>query len=244
MSGDRSHDKVMLAGVLACGLSVATYSSWAQFNIAAAAGYPVNLAWVVPVATDATAALGTRAWMSAHYHDGVRHYGRFLALAAIVLSVITAALHLIVPTTGPVPWQIRLVVGGLPSLALAALIHLGALAAQNRSSHRGKSTNRRTASPRAVTGAVEQVSTPEQQSVVSQVAKTENAMNLSTSPSATTHKVGSGSNRDRMFAHLDEHPLTTGVQLDALFHTRNYGRKIRRAWEQANGVNSARASGE
>jgi hypothetical protein len=214
---DRTHDAAMLVGVLACGLSVAAYSSWAQFNIATAAGYPLALAWVVPVATDATAALGTRAWMSAHYSDGVRGYGRLLAIAAITLSFLTAALHLVIPTTGPIPWQVRLTIGGLPSLALAALIHLGALTVQNKP--KAKTSSRKATAPRANTIIAEPAPAPE--STVSHIAVD--------APSPTQVNVG-GSTRDRMTAYLGEHPQASGAELDAQFGTKNYGRKIRATW--------------
>lgn len=232
---ERTHDRAMLAGVGACGMAVAAYSSWAQFSIAAAAGYPVALAWVVPVATDATAALGTRAWMSPHYGDKVRNYGAALACAAIGLSVLTAALHLVVPTTGPIPWQIRLAIGGLPSLALAALIHLGALTAKDkprvRSAVRGK-PSRKPASPHAGgTAVIAQTPTAELSSEVDKVATSENAMNLSTSVDFSTPSSSGDGVRARMFTYLDQHPEATGADLDREFGTKNYGRKIRRDWE-------------
>jgi hypothetical protein len=242
---ERTHDKAMLAGVVLCGVSVAAYSSWAQFNIADAVGYPTGLAWVVPVATDATAALGTRAWMSPHYGDGVRSYGRFLAIMAIVLSILTAALHLVIPTdspipctgtpvpcTGsPVPWYLRLAIGGLPSLALAALVHLGALTAQDRPKpSKTRSPSRRAASPHAV-AAVNQVSPAEDLVTVGQVATTDNAMNLSTTEGLPQIDRTTGSRRKRMFAYLDEHPDATGAELDSAFSTTNYGRRVRRDWE-------------
>lgn len=227
MSG-QTHDRAMLVGVVVCGLSVATYSSWAQFSIAEAAGYPANLAWVVPVSTDATAVLGTRAWMSPHYGSGVRSYGRFLALAAIALSIVTAALHLVVPADTPIPWQLRLAVGGLPSLALAALVHLGALTAKDKPKQKlGKPARKAAASPRAA-APVEQVPIGESPSVV---ACTEDVTDLPAFAIPAPDKVGSGSNRQKMFAYLDEHPDATGADLDTTFGTTNYGRKVRRAWE-------------
>jgi hypothetical protein len=228
---ERTHDKAMLAGVGLCGVSVAAYSSWAQFNIAEAAGYPTELAWVVPVATDATAALGTRAWMSPHYGNGVRSYGRFLAIMAIVLSILTAALHLVVPTDSPIPWYLRLAIGGLPSLALAALVHLGALTAQDRPKpSKARSPSRKTASPHAV-AAADQVSPAEDVVTVGQVATTDNATNLSTTGELSPIDRTTGSRRGQMFAYLDEHPDATGADLDSAFGTTNYGRKVRRDWE-------------
>lgn len=250
---EQAHDKAMLAGVLICGVSVAAYSSWAQFSIAVAAGYPAQLAWVVPVATDATAALGTRAWMSPHYSDHVRNYGCLLAISAIVLSFLTAALHLVIPTdvpgvpTGvPIPWQIRLAIGGLPSLALAALVHLGALTAKDKPRQKVTKSQaaRKTASPRAAL-AVEQVSPVATSVTVGQVAVTENAMNLSTSAIPDPNKAGSGSNRQRMFDYLDAHPDTSGADLDKIFGTTNYGRKVRNAWESRRTLHVVnQASGE
>jgi len=245
---ERTHDRVMLTGVGACGLAVAAYSSWAQFSIATAAGYPVALAWVVPVATDATAALGTRAWMSPNYGDKVRGYGQRLACMAIGLSVLTAALHLVVPTTGPVPWQLRLAIGGLPSLALAAVIHLGALTAKDKPRARPSAKSRdksarETASSQAVTAAAN-AQTPTARTV-SQVATTEHGMNLSTFTPPPAQSGDAGNTRARMMAHLDQHPAATGADLDAKFGTTSYGRKVRRDWEKNRGLHLVnQASGE
>lgn len=242
---ERTHDRAMLVGVGACGLSVAAYSSWAQWSIAAAAGYPVELAWVVPVATDATAALGTRAWMSPHYGSDVRRYGCFLALTAIGLSILTAALHLVVPTATPIPWSLRLAIGGLPSLALAALVHLAALTAKDRprqKSNKLPAARRAASSPRAA-AAVEQVPAGKSPSVADRDAPGEDVMVLPTPAIPAPNKVGSGSTREQMFAYLEQHPLTTGAHLDERFGTRNYGRKVRREWEQRQPIMTS-ASGE
>jgi hypothetical protein len=234
---EQAHDKAMLAGVGVCGMAVAAYSSWAQFNIADACGYPTGLAWVVPVATDATAALGTRAWMSPHYGDGVRSYGRFLAILAIALSIMTAALHLVVPTDHPIPWQIRLAIGGLPSLALAALVHLGALTAQDprRIKTSANKQTRRPTSPQAGTAMHAPVPVPQPRSVTDQVATTDNATKLSTSVRTSTQKKTANSRRTQMYAYLDQHPEATGADLDAAFDTTNYGRRVRRDWETRRG---------
>lgn len=52
------------------------------------------------------------------------------------------------------------------------------------------------------------------------------------------------SRRDKMFAHLDAHPDTTGAQLDGLFGTKNYGRGVLRAWKAEQSECAAIASGE
>lgn len=240
---ERAHDRALLGGVVLCGCAVAAYSSWAQFSIAYIAGYPVYLAWVVPVATDATAAVGTRAWVSPHYSNEIRTFGKRLAGAAILLSFITAALHLVVPTTGPIPWEIRLVIGGFPSAALAGLIHLAALAAKDKPKA-GRSSARKTTPTRVVAASAAQVPAVESSSIAGQVATTENATNLS-SPVNTAPKTDS--RRAQMLAYLDQNPDASGADLDAQFGTTHYGRKVRSAWLQAHRglrVVAEQASGE
>jgi hypothetical protein len=121
-------DRVTLAGIATCALPVAAYSSWSQFETSRMTGVPVGLAWVMPMATDASATVATRVWLNSEHPRPIRRYAATVALGCMLLSVAGAATHLVLADQqSPPQMWLRLLIGGLPSLALAALVHLGAL---------------------------------------------------------------------------------------------------------------------
>lgn len=89
-----------LIGVVVCAMAASGYG---QFNTGVAAGYPVALAWVLPVATDAAGLVTARVWMRAPRHTGVRDYAAGLTATTVTLSAISAVLHLLLPSTDTVP---------------------------------------------------------------------------------------------------------------------------------------------
>jgi hypothetical protein len=123
MTGQRDVDKPTIVGIIVLGLAVAAYSSYAQFMTAHLSGVPVPLAWVLPVSTDAIAAVATRVWLSQRYEKKIRRYAAFIALLALAVGFGFAAAH---DVAAGVVWM-RLAVGGVPTLGVAALVHLGAM---------------------------------------------------------------------------------------------------------------------
>lgn len=126
-------DRPTMLGIAGAALAVAAFSAWSQFEMARLAGTPVALAWVLPVATDACGFVASRVWISEDYTSGVRRYAAVLTLSAALLSILSAGTHLVLVDVAVAPLWLRLAIGGLPSAALAALIHLAALVASDRS---------------------------------------------------------------------------------------------------------------
>jgi len=225
-----------IVGIVACALPVAAFSSYSQFMTAHGAGMPLQLAWVLPMATDATAFVATRVWLSPLYTPGVRRYAASLVLTCMVLSFAGASIHLALPV---LPRWMGLPIGGLPSLALAGLVHLGALVgAGNKqvAAPSTASTNHRRRSRGATTGAGDAGlnSAPPAPSVVP-AARTAPASTPAADASAGASVVTLGDRgavRAQMLNYLDEHPNATGADLDRTFGTSNYGRTVVRHWKR------------
>lgn len=220
-------DRPTIFGIVVCGICVAAFSSYSQFQTARTAGVTLALAWVLPVATDATAFVATRVWLSLRYTRRTRLYAAFIACACMALSFGSAAIHLVLPALAP--WQLRLAVGGLPSLALAALAHLGALIAADHNAPQPRvTTPRKRASIPAPAEPIEVAAT----SVIPEPADSGAVVEIGS--------VREGGKRAQMMAYLDENPNATGAGLDHMFGTSNYGRGVLRAWQRQR----AQASGE
>lgn len=228
-------DRLTVAGIALCGVPVAAFSAVSLFTTAREAGVPVWLAWVLPVATDLCALVSTRIWLSARHSDGIRRYAAGIALAAMTLSFVGASLHLVVNGS---PWWLRLAVGGVPSLSLAAIVHLGAMIAMEAAGRR------RAAAPSAATPAVAAAppANTEQTGAGRDVdaipsPRPAPATNHAAPNAGTPHAVVSisekASRRAAMWAYLDAHPDASGADLDREFGTNNYGRSVRKAWEKA-----------
>lgn len=204
-----------IVGIIACGTCVAAFSSYSQFVTARLAGFPLELAWVLPMATDATAFVATRVWLSPQYRAKIRHYAAFIVLTCMVLSFVSASIHLAITT---MPAGLRLATGGLPSLSLAALVHLGALLAAdhvNAPARVRTSTRRKQAATQPAAPANEPPAVP----------ATADSSVIEITAAAT-------GKRARMLAYLDAHPDATGAQLDQAFDTNNYGRTVLRVWKK------------
>ena len=241
-------DRLTVVGIAAVGIAVAGFSASSLFTTATEAGVSSAMAWVLPVATDLSALICTRVWLSPRYGAGIRRYAAFLALADMLLSFLGAAMHLAISQASPhhladqAPVALRLAVGGLPSLTLAAMVHLGALIAAERSGKRaaeaaraGSRRSRRRAEQPAVQTSVE-TPTADAPEVLHEprpeaVTPAPSGASVSSSGTSNVVKIDKGSSRRaQMLAYLDEHPDATGGVLDEEFGTRNYGRSVRRAW--------------
>lgn len=242
-------DRSTLMGVVMCAVPVATYSAYSQFETARMTNVPWQLAWVLPVTTDATGFVATRVWLNPDNNRGVQRYAAFIALLCIGLSFAGAAIHLALAGASA-PWWLRLAVGGLPSLALAALVHLGAILAKQGRDEEKKTAPRResakkTRAPKTAS-AVEPVISPTS-TVPASIPDipTETAFPLNPTPVNATSvgsapEVGAGSKRAQMLAYLDQHGEVAGVELDRLFNTKDYGRGVLATWRKRH----PQASGE
>jgi hypothetical protein len=247
-------DKPTLAGVALCAVPVAAFSAWSQFETAKMAGVPGALAWVFPMATDATAFVATRIWLDDRFAPGlkadrddpteqrkrgVRRYAAGLAMAAILLSVGGAAAHLALQGVA-VPFWLQLSIGGLPSFALAGLVHLAAIIAAASIPSRPAKAKK---APKTV-GTVEARPPTSTVPAPKSASGTGSALHRGpdTASSIASPEIGKGSLRDRMLAYLDRHGEVTGAELDRMFNAKNYGRGVVRAWKKAHDL--PKVSGE
>lgn len=252
-NGAPQMDPLALVGIAVVGIAVAAFSARSLFDTAVLAGVSAYLAWVLPVATDMSAVVCTRVWLSTRFSEKIRRYAAFIAIVDMVLSFLGASLHLAitVPHGEIAPVWLRLAVGGLPSLSLAAIMHLAALIAVERSTAKMAATTRRPAGKRATkttttqrTGVTESpvatapaADAPEVPHKPRPEAATPEPSGASVStpvpPKSNVVKIDRDNSRSaQMLAYLNENPDATGADLDTKFGTRNYGRRVRRAWEQ------------
>jgi hypothetical protein len=255
-------------GVGAAVLGVLTFSTYSQYETARLVGVPWQLAWVLPIATDATELVAARAWMTTARDSGLRRYAATITIACMVLSFLGASGHLLIQRLTLIPDWLLVTIGGLPSLALAALIHLVALMISERdnartlvrgAARRTRRTAAASAAPTPTTGspavppkpAGEPEPTTEPPGATSHRAggnpETSREPGGSVVPITSAHHAqGSPTGRrERMVAHLNAHPDATGAELDRTFGTTNYGARVRRAWEtQRSQQRNDQASGE
>jgi hypothetical protein len=239
-SNARATDRATVVGIAATGSAVGAFSSFTLFTTAHSAGVPAQLAWVLPVATDLAALVATRVWLSARYPQSIRRYAATIAIAAMTLSFIGASLHYAID--GSAPWWLRMAVGGLPSLSLAAIAHLGALIAADRAGKRSAQRNvsapevaarppvASPEAPGALTPALTPAPSTESVAVGVPAPRAERDNVISMTEGRGGEK---GEKRARMFAYLDSNPGASGAELDRVFGTRDYGRTIRRDWTRA-----------
>ncbi len=237
-------DRATVIGIALVGAAVAAYSTSSLFTTARESGVPPALAWVLPVATDVCALVCTRVWLSPRYGRGIQRYAATIVLVDMMLSFAGASLHLVVSDA---PVWLRMAVGGLPSLTLAALAHLGALIAAQRTGERA--TPPEPAEPPTTVDApgVDPAPGPEAVRPPGASASTVPAGTAPETPSRRAVRAsnvvsmtGSGASEKKaaMLAHLtqqhrDGADLATGAELDRMHGTNGYGRKVRRDWERS-----------
>ncbi len=235
-------DRATVIGIALVGAAVAAYSTSSLFTTARESGVPPALAWVLPVATDVCALVCTRVWLSPRYGRGIQRYAATIVLVDMMLSFAGASLHLVVSDA---PVWLRMAVGGLPSLTLAALAHLGALIAAQRTDERATLVG--PADPPTTVDApgVDPAPGPEAVCPPGASASTMPAdMAPETPPrraaraSNVVSMTGASEKKAAMLAHLtqqhrDGKDLATGAELDRMHGTNGYGRKVRRDWERS-----------
>lgn len=100
----------------------------ALWRLAERANVAVSLAWLLPVAVDATIVIATRVWLIGDAGTRVTRYARRLAIAALLLSVAgNAAEHGMAAYGVAAPWWVLVAVSAVPPAALGATVHLAAL---------------------------------------------------------------------------------------------------------------------
>lgn len=119
---------VTWAGLAVVAAASAVLSFATVRDLAASAGYPDRLAWLLPVVIDATAVVGSRIWLGGAGHPDAVRYARTLALAAAVVTVGANVLqHGLAAYHAAPPWWLVATLAAIPPTALVAVAHQVAL---------------------------------------------------------------------------------------------------------------------
>jgi len=119
----------VITGMTVAAASAAVASFSGLYGLAAVAGWPVRLAWLLPVTLDAYAMTSARVWLAASTRSGAaRRFARANALGAISMSIAgNAAYHAVETHLLTVSWPIVVLVGAVPAAVLGLTAHLHAL---------------------------------------------------------------------------------------------------------------------
>lgn len=122
----------VVIGMLISAASAAVASFSGLYGLASVAGWPVRLAWLLPVTVDAYAMTSARVWLAGTTKsDATRRFARVNALLAIAASIAgNAAYHAIGTGLLVVSWPIVVLVGAVPAAVLGLTAHLHALNGQ------------------------------------------------------------------------------------------------------------------
>lgn len=115
------------ASMLAVLAAAAVLSFDALRDLAVLCGVEPRLAWLLPVAIDAGAAVSTRVWLSGRAVLAER-YARNMTWSLLVVTVAGNALHSGLVSSGLTPtWWTAVVVGAVPPAVVGATVHLAVL---------------------------------------------------------------------------------------------------------------------
>lgn len=120
-------------GMYGVGLAAAVLSFDQLWRLALVCGWPPNIAWLLAVILDVYAVNATRRWLRAGVDGELRHWAALLVWGCVGLSMagntVEHALsmgYLRMPDGRP-DWWIVVIVGTVPTIMLASLIHLEAM---------------------------------------------------------------------------------------------------------------------
>lgn len=119
----------VMAGMTIAAASAAVASFSGLYGLAALAGWPVRLAWLLPLTLDAHAMTSARVWLAASTRSrAARRFAQANALGAIAASIAgNATYHAIGAELLDVTWPIIVFVGAVPAAVLGLTAHLHAL---------------------------------------------------------------------------------------------------------------------
>jgi len=128
----RPRDAWVSLGMVVSATSAALTSFDGLRQLALAAGWANEMAWLLPLTVDAFAATATRIWLiRATSSEKAKRVARACAIGAILLSLAgNAAFHLIHAGLLQVTWIIVLGVGAIPPIVLGLVSHLAVLRSQ------------------------------------------------------------------------------------------------------------------
>ncbi|MEV0660811.1 DUF2637 domain-containing protein [Actinomadura luteofluorescens] len=119
----------VVIGMTIAAVSAAVASFAGLYGLATVAGWPVRLAWLLPITIDAHAMTSARVWLASTTRSAAaRRFARTNALGAIALSITgNAAYHAIGAGLIDLSWPIVVLVGAVPAAVLGLTAHLHAL---------------------------------------------------------------------------------------------------------------------
>jgi hypothetical protein len=231
--------------LLAAPAGVAIWSGWVGLGEMAGFGMVrllpgiadevrVNSAITLPIGVEAYAAYALRVWLSGDVPARARRFARWSAIGSLVLGALGQITYHLLSAAGltTAPWQITTLVACLPVVVLgmgAALVHLLHANSESELAPVAESP----AAALVVTG------TPHRGNETAAEASPGEAAELP--PGGST-----ASRRDAveiMRRHWDKERaagrIPSGADLDRVAETRDYGRRLRRQWLDAERQNSA-----
>lgn len=114
-----------MAGMATAAVSAAVASFAGLRGLAMVAGWPDQLAWLLPVTIDAYAMTSARVWLT---DSRAQSFARANAIGAIATSIIgNAGYHLVATGIVAVSWPMVVLVGAVPAAVLGLTAHLHAL---------------------------------------------------------------------------------------------------------------------
>ena len=119
----------VMIGMTIAAVSAAVASFTGLYGLATVAGWPVRLAWLLPITIDAHAMTSARVWLASTTRStAARRFARTNALGAIAMSITgNAAYHAIGAGLLDLSWPIVVLVGAVPAAVLGLTAHLHAL---------------------------------------------------------------------------------------------------------------------
>ncbi|MEV4343542.1 DUF2637 domain-containing protein [Actinoplanes sp. NPDC049596] len=129
MATDRRRDWWVIVGMTVAAISAAVASFAGLRGLAQVAGWPDQLAWLLPVTIDAYAMTSARVWLAGTLDsDRARRFARANAIGAIATSIVgNAGYHLTAAGLIAITWPIVVLVGAVPAAVLGLTAHLHAL---------------------------------------------------------------------------------------------------------------------
>jgi hypothetical protein len=128
------------------GLAAAVLSFDQLWRLALVCGWPPSIAWMLAVIVDAYAIDATRRWLRAGIDQALRRWAGILVWACVGVSLagntVEHALSMgyLTMSDGRPEWWIVVIVGTVPTMMLASLIHLEAMARSVRAGEESTST--------------------------------------------------------------------------------------------------------
>ena len=117
----------VIVGMTVAAISAAVASFAGLRGLAEVAGWPDQLAWLLPVTIDAYAMTSARVWL-AGMSGRATGFARANAIGAIATSIVgNAGYHLVAAGLVAISWPIIVLVGAVPAAVLGLTAHLHAL---------------------------------------------------------------------------------------------------------------------